>query len=161
LSGLLREAIALNHRAIQLGVRIAYLALADEELKALSHSRSRSVALGEGRHHLRVVQYESRVHAILLEEVPDELVNQTSNRARRRAFDVVLLAESLEESGHLGGLHGRELLASSLLESLNHTDTAPWRREVDHYWLSALFGGIRDNVTASDFLHHAGDHLLC
>jgi hypothetical protein len=67
---LLGKVLALHTRVVQLGVGVADLLAADEELEALGHAWKRAVPLGERRHANRVVHQERRRVEGVLEEVP-------------------------------------------------------------------------------------------
>ena len=85
---------------------VAHLTPHDEALEALREAGRRAVPLGERAHDLRVVHDERRVHALRLDELADELVEQTRRGARRRAFDFVLDADGVELAhGLCGGEH--------------------------------------------------------
>ncbi len=158
LLGLVGEALSLDNRTIQLGVSVTQLALADEQLKALGQARARAVGLGEGRHELGMVSDKSGVDDILLEEVADKLVDQTSHGAGRAALDVVSLALGLQKLSNFGGIQRRELDTHSLLQAANHRNALPWGSEVDVHGFAALVRRVRDHVASSDLLDHTRNH---
>jgi hypothetical protein len=93
---LLGKVLALHTRVVQLGVGVADLLAADEELEPLGHADERAVRLGERRHDLGVLGDEGRVQALRLEELAHELVEQARRRARRGALDALGDAERVE-----------------------------------------------------------------
>lgn len=116
--------------------------------------------LGKGAHHLRVLDCdlgsvltfgsfskqagltnESWIDAGAFNELARELVNHAGIGKRRRALDVHLLAELLQELIRLLRvklLVGRELLARGLLKLGDHLNLAPRRLPVDLVRLSML-----------------------
>lgn len=53
--------------------------------------------LGQGGHHLRVISDKSGVDDIVLKEMTNQLVNQTSSGTRSTTFNIELLAQILEK----------------------------------------------------------------
>ena len=83
---------------VKVFVVVAHLTPHDEALEALREAGRRAVPLGERAHDLRVVHDERRVHALHLDVLADELVEQTRRGARRRALDFVLDADGVKLS---------------------------------------------------------------
>ena len=84
-----------------------------------------------------MIDQERGVKAVDLDEVADELVDETGGGAGVRAVDSLLLAEFVEEGAGLLGGEGvplGQLDSQHLLQSLHHGDAAEGRREVylDH-----------------------------
>ena len=127
LLGLLLKPLSLHNGVVQFRIGIAHFSLADEQLEALSESRSAAVGLGKRGHHLGVIGDKRGVDAGLLEEMAHQLVHESSHCAWGAAVNIMLHAELLQEGAAFGGLHGGELHSSSFLQSINHTDALPGR----------------------------------
>lgn len=141
LASLLLEAQALVEGVVQLGVGIGNLLLADEHLEALAQTLLIAVVLGERAHHLRMVEDEGRVDAGRLDELARQLVDHARVGERRRALDVHLLAQPLQELVGLLGVQlivRRELLAGHAFQLGDHLDAAPGSLPVDLKGLAVL-----------------------
>lgn len=97
-----------------------------------------------------------------LKELASQGIEHTGVGQRRVALDLGLGQNLLEEFTSLGGVKlvgRRELLASELLESGNHLDTAPGALPVDLN-LFTLSGVVLGLVRAVDVLDETGNQLL-
>lgn len=154
-------------RASALGATLRYalcltdLLLEHEEFESLGASLLGSVRLGQRRHDLRVLANEHGRDGLRLQEVPDELVEQSGGRARLGAVDIVLDRERLQELvGLVAGQVLGNLHSHLRLQSLDEIDASEGRREV--HPLLGILGRrlVLDLVGAMNRIHHAADHLL-
>mmetsp|Transcript_7100 Transcript_7100/g.27905 ORF Transcript_7100/g.27905 Transcript_7100/m.27905 type:complete len:619 (+) Transcript_7100:390-2246(+) len=159
---LVREPLALHDGVVQLGVRVAHLALVHEELEPLRHVRQRSVVLGQRRHDLGVVADETRVEALGLEVISDEGVQKPRGGVRERALAAHPLHRRLEKRVALVALERhRDLYVERLLEVGDHAEALERRGKVDlDRGLVRPVGVVLNLVRSLELEHHAGDELL-
>lgn len=159
---LLLEERTLDVGVVQLSVSIAELASSAEKLETLGEMRGVTMPLGEGRHDLRVIHDEGGGDALRLNELTDELIEETVSGLGRRALNVELSAKLLEEDG--GGLSseiGGEGDLELLLKSGHHGDAAPGRGEVNLDGLSlGTVQVVLDLVASSDLLDEARHQIF-
>ena len=157
---LLLEALALDERAVQLGVRVAELLLVDEELESLGEARVAAVPLGERGHDARVVHDERRVDAVGLDVVADERVEHPRDSVRLGQLNLRLLDEVLQERQEAVVVEVvREGLAGALLQLGNHLDSSERRPEVDAE-RRALRGRVVDGRAARDARDELAEQVL-
>ncbi|GKT46492.1 uncharacterized protein ColSpa_06674 [Colletotrichum spaethianum] len=162
LACLFLKAQSLVEGVVQLGVGVDNLLLAHEGLESLAQTGDLTVVLGEGAHDLRVAEDEGGVDTLLLDVLADELVDHAGVGEGRRALELHLLEDLLEELVGLGSVQlvgGGELLAGGLLELGNHLEALPGLLPVDLVHLTVL-GVELGLVAAGDVLDEAADQLL-
>lgn len=133
----------------------------DEQLESLREPWLASVVLGEWAHQLRVLCEESWVHEIYLNEVANQLVNQSGGSSWGSAVYVVLFGLFFEEGVSLRGLEivGANFDSEVLGEFPKHWDSLPrpFEADVDVFAFVVLDG---DYLGSGNFDDHAVEHLL-
>ncbi|KAI3476298.1 hypothetical protein L1887_62135 [Cichorium endivia] len=138
-----------------------------KHLEALAQSGDVAVALGQGRHDLRMSDDEGRVDALRLDKLARHLVDEARRGAWLGAVDVVLGSQIGKPLARLFGvqlIRRREGDVHGLLELLDHVKALPGRRKVDLVLATALdilaIRVVLDLVRASHRLDQARDHGL-
>jgi hypothetical protein len=160
--GLLRETSALDVRIVQLGVRIANLSGIHKHLEALGQARDVSVILRQRGHDLRMIDDERRIDAGDLDELSDQLVQQTRRGLRWRAMHVVLSAQIRQEQTSLLRVERlRDGDLERILQTLNQIDATPRSLEIDfNRFLILSICVVLDLRSTGDLLHHPRDQIL-
>ncbi len=164
LAGLLLESGSLVKGIVQLSVSIANLLGSNKDLETLAKTGDVSVVLGQRRHHLGVAENEGGVDAGVLKVLTNKLVEHTGVGQRRRADQVVVLENLLQELVGLVAVKivtRGELNIETLLQGSDHIQTLPRSAEINLHGLAlGAIGVVLNLVTAGDLLDHLREKQL-
>ena len=90
-ANLLQKEFFLDKGIVEFSVSITELVVLDEQFEPFGQSRFRTMVFGQRRHHLRMLDDESRIEALTFKELANQFVNQSDRCAGIRAIYLVLL----------------------------------------------------------------------
>lgn len=164
--GLVKEEVNLDLRIVKLCVGVDKFVIVAEELESLDEAGLSSVPLGKRTHDLGMIDQESGVLAIDLNEVTNKLVDKSGGGAGIGTIDTLFLCNLFEEKTCLLGgksLTLRKLNSENIFKSLHHWDSLEGRSKVNLDCVELVLWpiGVILNLERSVNLHdHLGNHVL-
>jgi hypothetical protein len=129
---------------------VADLHAADERLEALDHERIPALDLGQRRDLARMVDDERRLDEGGLDELGEQLVEQSARARARTRLEAARLAQAASRCGSMSETSSPDLL----LDRVEDRELGPRRREVE------LLALVAELHRADDLVGEADEHLL-